>query len=88
MGIARPDPLTAIDVHVSARLRNRVRSLNISAGELERLTSIPAEVLKLYELGIVRIRAIDLFRLTEALGITVSYFFQEMETAPRHKSQR
>jgi transcriptional regulator with XRE-family HTH domain len=75
------------DVHVGLRIRQRRQLLSLSISQLAaRIGVDPQQVLK-YETGTVRIAAIRLYEISQALDIYLDWFFTSDETAsPKIKS--
>ena len=70
-----PNP---IDIHVGARLRLRRTLLGLSQEKLGEAVGITFQQLQKYERGSNRISASRLFNLAEVLGVSVSFFFDDM----------
>jgi transcriptional regulator with XRE-family HTH domain len=73
-----PNP---IDVHVGARLRLRRTLLGLSQEKLGEAVGITFQQLQKYERGANRISASRLFNLAQVLGVSVSFFFDDMSGA-------
>ncbi len=70
-----PNP---IDVHVGARLRLRRTLLGLSQEKLGESVGITFQQLQKYERGANRISASRLFNLAQILGVSVGFFFDDM----------
>lgn len=70
-----PNP---IDLHVGNRLRLRRTLLGLSQEILGEAVGITFQQLQKYERGMNRISASRLFNLSQVLGVSVSYFFEEL----------
>lgn len=72
----RPNP---IDIHVGGRLRLRRTLLGLSQEDLGTALGLTFQQIQKYERGTNRIGASRLFDLARALGVSVDYFYDEME---------
>ncbi len=70
-----PDP---IDVHVGNRVRLRRTLLGMSKSALGEALGLTSQQVDKYEHGVNRISASRLWRLTQVLGVPVSFFFDDM----------
>jgi len=68
-----PDP---IDTHVGLRVRKRRKMLGMSQSLLGTIVGVTFQQVQKYERGTNRISSSRLFRLANALDVTVSYFFE------------
>ena len=68
-----------IDRHVGARLRERRCMLGLSQQEMAALIGVTYQQAHKYEKGINRIAAGRLSTIAQALGVEVSYFFENAE---------
>ena len=68
-----------IDRHVGARMRERRMMLGLSQQELAALIGVTYQQAHKYEKGINRIAAGRLSTIAQALGVEVSYFFENAE---------
>src|SRR3954449_3733388 len=79
-----------VDVLIGKRVRERRLMLGITVQELAAVLGLPYQQLHKYETGANRLSAGRLYRLAEALGVEVAYFFEGGEgeaaapTAQRH----
>ncbi len=72
-----------IDRIVGQRMRQRREALGISQGRLGRHLGLTFSQIQKYEKGSNRIGAGRLFQISEFLGVTPSYFFDDLtESAP------
>jgi transcriptional regulator with XRE-family HTH domain len=67
-----------IDIHVGNRLRLRRTVLGLSQEWVGDAVNITFQQLQKYERGINRISASRLYTLAQALGVPVSFFFEDM----------
>ena len=74
-----PDP---IDIHVGARVFLRRRMLGLSQAQLAAAIGMTFQQVQKYERGANRISASTLYRLAQALDVSVSFFFDVMEDSP------
>jgi Predicted transcriptional regulators len=73
-----PEP---VDVHVGARIRLRRTMLGFSQGELGKALGLTFQQVQKYERGSNRVSASTLHRMAGILGVTVSFFFDDL---PEH----
>ncbi len=71
-----PDP---VDVHVGGRIRLRRKLLGVSQGELGKALGLTFQQVQKYERGANRVSASALYRLSSALDVPVSFFFDDMD---------
>ena len=64
-----------IDLHVGQRLRHRRWMLGLTQQELAQAVGIKFQQIQKYESGINRMSASRLWDVANALGVSVSYFF-------------
>lgn len=67
-----PDP---IDRHVGARIRGRRVGLRISQTKLGQAIGVTFQQIQKYESGSNRVGASNLFKISQALNVDVSFFF-------------
>ncbi len=67
-----------IDVHVGHRVRLRRTLLGMSKTALGKALGLSSHQVQKYERGADRISASRLWRLTQVLGVPVSFFFDDM----------
>lgn len=72
-----PDP---VDVYVGARLRLRRNLIGLSQKRLGESAGLTFQQIQKYERGTNRMGASRLFQLARLLGVSVSYFFDEMSS--------
>jgi len=68
-----PDP---IDIFVGNRIRGRRIGLKISQTKLGNVIDVTFQQIQKYENGTNRVGASNLYRIAEALGVNVSFFFE------------
>ena len=73
-----PDP---IDRHVGTRIRGRRVGLRISQTKLGHSIGVTFQQIQKYESGTNRVGASNLFKIAEALGVEVSFFFEGVSRA-------
>lgn len=69
-----------IDIHVGARVRLRRTLLGMSQERLGEALGLTFQQVQKYERGANRVGASRLFELAKALGVPVSYFFDDLPT--------
>ena len=72
---SKPDP---VDVHVGGRLRLQRTLLGLSQGEVGARLGLSWQQIQKYERGTSRIGASRLYRLSKILGVSVTFFFEDM----------
>ena len=66
-----------VDLVIGRRVRERRLMLGITVQELAAVLGVPYQQVHKYETGANRLSAGRLYRLAEALGVEVGYFFRE-----------
>jgi transcriptional regulator with XRE-family HTH domain len=70
--------LNAIDAHVGARIRLRRSVLRMSQEHLGRVLGVSFQQVQKYERGTNKVGASRLYDMAIALGVPVSFFFEDM----------
>jgi transcriptional regulator with XRE-family HTH domain len=73
----------SVDAYVGQRLRARRSLLGISQEKLGEAIGLTFQQVQKYERGSNRISAGTLYRLGQALGVPVGFFFDSYDTAPQ-----
>jgi transcriptional regulator with XRE-family HTH domain len=68
-----------IDRYVGARMRERRIMLGLTQQQMAELIGVTYQQAHKYETGINRISAGRLYQIARALGVEISYFFEDME---------
>ena len=68
-----------IDRHIGARMRERRIMLGLTQQQMAELIGVTYQQAHKYETGINRISAGRLYQIARALGVEISYFFEDME---------
>jgi transcriptional regulator with XRE-family HTH domain len=76
----KPNPT---DVHVGSRVRLRRTLLGMSQEKLGEAIGLTFQQVQKYEKGTNRVGAGRLLAIAEALGVSVTYFFEEFEVPTR-----
>ena len=71
-----------IDLHLGKRLRRRRRLLGLTQQQLAAIVGVRFQQIQKYECGANRISAARLWRLAEALEVTVGYFYDGLVDFP------
>jgi len=71
-GVAK---LTPVDRHVARRIKGKRLALGLSEDEVATVLGIERDRMEEYERARVRVPAEQLLRLSEFLGVPISYFF-------------
>lgn len=71
-----------IDLHVGARIRTRRAIQGLSQERLGDMIGLTCQQVQKYEHGANRVSASTLYRIAEALGVTVAFFFEELPGSP------
>src|SRR5918995_2760768 len=77
---ARPQD---VDRYVGARIRDRRILLGLTQQQIAELIGVTYQQAHKYEKGMNRVAAGRLYRIAQALGVEVSYFFEGLQTADR-----
>lgn len=80
-----PNP---IDVHVGIQLKKRRILLGLSQERLADELGITFQQVQKYEKGYNRIGASRLWDLAQVLGVSVAYFYEDLDENSRNKSPR
>jgi transcriptional regulator with XRE-family HTH domain len=72
-----------VDRYIGARIRARRIMLGLTQQQMAELVGVTYQQAHKYEKGINRISAGRLYRIAQALGVEVSYFFEGLQTAHR-----
>ncbi|MGD9615114.1 MAG: helix-turn-helix domain-containing protein [Alphaproteobacteria bacterium] len=75
-GTGVPDP---VDVHVGARVRTRRLLLGMNQETLANALGLTFQQVQKYEGGANRVSASRLAQMAEVLGVSVSYFFDDLD---------
>lgn len=67
--------MTPVDQHVGRRIRGKRRALAFTVGDLAKALGVDPSQVEAYERGTTRVPPEHLTRLSEFLGVPVSYFF-------------
>jgi len=78
-----------VDVHVGKRVRHRRWMVGMTQQQLGDIVGIKFQQIQKYETGMNRISASRLWDIAQALGVSISFFFEgfEDEAAPVTTSQ-
>lgn len=68
-----------VDVHVGRRLRSRRTMLGMSQEDLGEAVGVTFQQIQKYERGLNRIGCSRLYQFSRALGVAVSYFFEDFQ---------
>src|ERR1700674_834931 len=79
-GIRTPRQLS-VDAHVGSRIRLRRMNLGMSQGRLGEAIGLTFQQVQKYERGVNRVGASKLYSLSQTLGVSVSFFFENMPPA-------
>lgn len=72
-------PARDIDRHVSSRIRQRRVLLGLTQQQMAGLIGVSYQQAHKYEVGINRISAGRLYKIAQALGVEISYFYRDAE---------
>lgn len=67
-----------IDIHVGQRVKIKRKSIKMTQQELGAVLGLTFQQVQKYERGANRISASKLFVIAETLGVSISYFFDDM----------
>ena len=74
-----------IDQYVGARMRERRIMLGLTQQQMAELIGVTYQQAHKYETGINRISAGRLYQISQALGVDISYFFEDVDPERRNK---
>jgi transcriptional regulator with XRE-family HTH domain len=69
---------SSVDAHVGSRIRLRRMNLSMSQGQLGEAIGLTFQQVQKYEHGVNRVSASKLYSLSQTLGVSVSFFFENM----------
>ena len=72
-----------IDRYVGARMRERRIMLGLTQQQMAELIGVTYQQAHKYETGINRISAGRLYQIAQALGVDISYFFEDIDPEKR-----
>ena len=70
-----PDP---IDIHVGARMQLRRTLLGMTQEQLAKAIGVSFQQVQKYERGLNRLSASRLFDVCQSLGVSITYFFEDV----------
>lgn len=73
--------MTNIDVLIGARIKGRRIALKISQTKLAEAVGVRFQQVQKYESGANRVSASRLLHIAETLGVSISYFFQGLDSS-------
>ena len=73
-----PDP---VDIHVGQRIKLRRTMVHVSQETMAGAIGVTFQQVQKYESGFNRVSASRLFDIAKVLGVTIAYFFEDMEGA-------
>jgi transcriptional regulator with XRE-family HTH domain len=71
--------MSAVDVHIGARIRKRRNELSLSQGKVGAAYGVSFQQIGKVENGSNRIYASQLWLIAQALGVPIGYFFEGLE---------
>jgi transcriptional regulator with XRE-family HTH domain len=74
-----------VDHYVSLRIRQRRIMLGLTQQQMAELIGVTYQQAHKYETGINRISAGRLYQIAQALGVDISYFFEDIDPDRRSK---
>ena len=77
----------AVDVHVGKRVRHRRWMVGMTQQQLAEKVGIKFQQIQKYETGMNRISASRLWDISEALDVSVSFFFEGLEGDRKESAQ-
>ena len=78
-GVAGRSRALDVDRYVSMRIRQRRIMLGLTQQQMAELIGVTDQQAHKYETGINRISAGRLYQIARALGVEISYFFEDVE---------
>tara|TARA_R110002094_G_scaffold73665_1_gene81476 strand:- start:1040 stop:1411 length:372 start_codon:yes stop_codon:yes gene_type:complete len=76
-----------VDIHVGKRIRQRRWLTGMTQQKLAELVGIKFQQIQKYETGANRVSASRLWDIADALGVSVSFFFEGMEDVAEQSDQ-
>ena len=76
-----------VDHYVSLRIRQRRIMLGLTQQQMAELIGVTYQQAHKYETGINRISAGRLYQIAQALGVEISYFFEDVEPERRGRTK-
>lgn len=73
---------SAVDRHVGVRIRDRRLMMGLSQQQLASMIGVTCQQAHKYERGLNRISAGRMFEIAQVLGVSVSYFFEDIAPDP------
>ena len=70
-----------VDAHVGTRIRHRRWMIGMTQQQLADKVGIKFQQIQKYETGMNRVSASRLWDIADALGVTISFFFEGLEDA-------
>ena len=77
-----------VDHYVSLRIRQRRIMLGLTQQQMAELIGVTYQQAHKYETGINRISAGRLYQIAQALGVEISYFFEEIDPEKRNRPKQ
>lgn len=75
-----------VDHYVSLRIRQRRIMLGLTQQQMAELIGVTYQQAHKYETGINRISAGRLYQISQALGVEISYFYEDVDPEQRTKT--
>ena len=74
-----------VDAHVGKRIRHRRWMVGMTQQQLADKVGIKFQQIQKYETGMNRVSASRLWDIADALGVGISFFFEGLDEARRHR---
>ncbi|MBD3765371.1 MAG: helix-turn-helix transcriptional regulator [Rhodobacterales bacterium] len=71
-----------VDAHVGKRIRHRRWMIGMTQQQLADQVGIKFQQIQKYETGMNRVSASRLWDIAEAMGVSIGFFFEGLESAP------
>jgi transcriptional regulator with XRE-family HTH domain len=68
-----------IDAHLGRRLRSRRQLLGLTQGQIGGAIGVRAQQIQRYECGANKMSAVTLWKLAQALDVSLDYFFDDLK---------
>lgn len=75
-----------VDIHVGKRLRSRRTILGMSQEDIGSAVGITFQQVQKYERGLNRIGSSRLYEFSTLLGVSISYFFEDLSESGKQKN--
>ncbi|ABQ28773.1 MULTISPECIES: helix-turn-helix domain-containing protein [Acidiphilium] len=75
--------VASLDAHIGGQITARRAEIGLSRRQLAMTLRVPVRGIAAYERGIQHVAPADLFRLAQALGVDLAYFYTDSASSPQ-----